>query len=496
MDDELVGVAPLAPQEEEGLTVVPEIVYPKGGYAQNRQIMARPTAGGTPWEQDVRRLKRRYKVCTVDENDEDGISLTLLHVPTDPEFQTEWLEGLEGLLFCFTIPVSYTAANPSIETAKDVPHLDIVSPCSPTTDLVCERLNEAFVNTILGQAKANASVGIYYALQNLDRYHFTKCFLEVAREIYENRLANRENSEEGVVEEKKKEEEVNPLDIAGEEDWDSDEQNDLEEALEKAERLEFPDVKRKWRWIAGKVATKSAKQCAARFNECRAKAMAQAAQTDGGEDESASAAAQPALSLANETTVNNMGVKMDASGIDLKGVSDVLLSRLELQLRCTRCKKVNDHHTGTLKAAGVTSSRFQCDICKLQGIVHIVPSAMTPATPAFGKILVESATIRDINVIDCQITCENCTKPQILTKVIRGAKKLSRCRECHQNQHVKVESFFLGASATGESGIKGARKRDDGQKHVFKVGNPLPDQGRCKHYRKSNRWLKKKITIL
>lgn len=123
----------------------------------------------------------------------------------------------------------------------------------------------------------------------------------------------------------------------GSEEWSAQEQEDLEDALGKAAREQFPDVKHKWRWISAKVGSKSAKQCAERFNYCRQQAMASSSSstakpvsgypathspnrspTKAGLSGNA-ANDQVVVSLASESTVRHQGLSMDAGGVDLKG---------------------------------------------------------------------------------------------------------------------------------------------------------------------------------
>merc|ERR1712176_1688398 len=104
---------------------------------------------------------------------------------------------------------------------------------------------------------------------------------------------------------------------------------------------------------------------------------------------------------------------------------------------------------------------------------------------------------------DFQASCENCMQTAIVHNLGPGYRKRSNCSGCHQRNNLTVEGVdILGsgiahwrqvAAEQGER-MNARRQLVEARKHEkelgIKVGTPLPDQGACKHFRKSNRWMR------
>eukprot|EP01134_Creolimax_fragrantissima_P005355 CFRG5355T1 len=140
-----------------------------------------------------------------------------------------------------------------------------------------------------------------------------------------------------------------------------------------------------------------------------------------------------------------------------------------------------------------------------------------PHTAVFhGKLIHEMSTlVGHLELVGCTafdcllgewqwvVSCLECgTDLPKVKNVVRGAAMRLRCRECHSAMSLTTEGIKLGramasaiagslsAESTKTTNVK-SKTLDRGKGGAaLVVGEPLPKTGTCKHYAKSNRWLR------
>jgi len=197
-------------------------------------------------------------------------------------------------------------------------------------------------------------------------------------------------------------------------------------------------------------------------------------------------------------------VDISLVGLQLVGVSVVHLAAIRLQLSCGRCKTASDVNMSfpkdgtTLAPAG---TGVECPQCHLRLIVKVHPRMAHQNSSLIAIAQPLSCVVRDLLPSDYILTCTNCSASSRMKEVFSGVTRTSVCRHCHSKMAISFSSVAIGmqpdTSATGadlaallkQLDIDGGKKKK-GDEFVIRVGTPLPDNGTCKHYKKSYRWLR------
>jgi len=186
-----------------------------------------------------------------------------------------------------------------------------------------------------------------------------------------------------------------------------------------------------------------------------------------------------------------IGTEFKFSGLEVnENVASILLKNLLLVVQCIRCKKGRTDLTLQSKRK-VSSSCKKCNVAQ-SGIFypeivhqysHVVGYLHLDGCKAFDAVLVDSTFV---------INCLNCSKDTIKKGIAYGKKGDTWCSFCHTKMEIQImSSKFTQLQKNGEKlqEVKTVAKK--AVKHPgIKEGTPLPDNGTCKHYKKSYRWLR------
>ncbi|XP_063782652.1 uncharacterized protein LOC134932282 isoform X2 [Pseudophryne corroboree] len=186
------------------------------------------------------------------------------------------------------------------------------------------------------------------------------------------------------------------------------------------------------------------------------------------------------------TEIRFLGLKLG------EGVGTLLAHRIALSLQCSRCKVTAD-----LSLTEKQPCTAQCDKCNshISGTFH--PSILHQYTTVLGYVDIQGAVAKDLILLEStfMIGCLNCSHEEPLQNLTFGIIKDLNCLHCHSKLSICIEAAILQKlerypkKASGNKDLNGfGRKtiRDPSIQH----GKPLIDNGTCRHFRKSCRWLR------
>ncbi|XP_026191969.1 uncharacterized protein LOC34623098 [Cyclospora cayetanensis] len=304
--------------------------------------------------------------------------------------------------------------------------------------------------------------------------------------------------------------------------WTQQEQKKLEEAVVLYRRVVDPILR--WRNISSHVGTRSAKQCALRFQHCRENVLSQRQQAvddDEGSLKRENEDTQPScevrqpddraqdedknvhLGKAGATAVTLRGCDVSLLEPVAEGATSLHLSALRLQVACSRCKSEFDMRVvlpkngATLEPAGCSAD---CGKCRLRITVKAQPVIGVTSAALMRVAVVEpiECLLKDLLPCDFVLACDCCGANMKAREVLSGKAHhlANRIVTGYGSTHiararaalppVPALSIELHVGGVHTEIYRGNRKQD----LRIVVGSPLADFGTCRHYKKSYRWLR------
>ena len=308
-------------------------------------------------------------------------------------------------------------------------------------------------------------------------------------------------------------------------EWTLNQQRALEEALAK-----FPAAMEKaarWKAIAQHVPGKSLKQCVARFNHVREKVLKQRQEEEAQRqrkieqaqlrqvEERASALA---LQEAGEDVdlrkkeeeeeeggiaknlpagfdlANFSGTRVVVEGLQKSNIGYLFATKAAAQTQCDKCGRAADVHLCP-DANGKWKSRREWCKCGLLHSVTFHPILMHEGnSEMLAAVEEQGLCLKDVLSIDIIAACLECGSQVPFQDVIRARPRQAHCPVCNAHLHVLYEQLSLAASGVSDrrQNKEPVRYKKAGAKRDPRIvpGKPLPNNGTCKHYRKSYRWLR------
>ncbi|AFN84127.1 putative zinc finger domain-containing protein [Encephalitozoon romaleae SJ-2008] len=157
----------------------------------------------------------------------------------------------------------------------------------------------------------------------------------------------------------------------------------------------------------------------------------------------------------------NKRVQMNvAVEVEKRYTSIVSCECLNLQAGCNRCGRI-------LEMPGPT----ECPGCKCRVEINYIPSV---DSEFLGFLGLHGCKLICFNPSRYQLSCDSCHMNYETSELGIGDTFRIKCYECLSNISLKI------------SNIKLIQKK----KETLKPGQPLPDKGVCRHYKKSYRWFR------
>lgn len=182
------------------------------------------------------------------------------------------------------------------------------------------------------------------------------------------------------------------------------------------------------------------------------------------------------------------GTMITLPSVELHGIELLQISILSISVKCGRCKTVNELtglHPGTDKASS-------CRKCATPLGASFSPELVHAHSTRAGFVDVTGGKVADMLPSTFVPTCGRCSTASPGLVSVRGETVTNVCRECHAKFIFKVpEVKFLAVSQGPDPTSVGPRQRRSDKEHLgLRAGEPLPDRGACRHYRKSYRWFR------
>ncbi|KAL0934328.1 CHY zinc finger domain-containing protein [Colletotrichum truncatum] len=180
------------------------------------------------------------------------------------------------------------------------------------------------------------------------------------------------------------------------------------------------------------------------------------------------------------------GTSISFPDIELYSIELFQVSILNISVKCSRCKTINEI-TGLKHEAPQNSS---CKKCATGFAAQFRQQLVHANSTRAGFIDLTGCTVVDMLPSTFVPVCAKCSTSSQGLVAVRGDATTNVCRSCHGKFTFKIPTVkFLAISAGGLAAPStGPVKKTE--KLGLHAGTPLPDRGACSHYRKSYRWFR------
>ncbi|TDZ24691.1 Uncharacterized protein Cob_v002280 [Colletotrichum orbiculare MAFF 240422] len=181
------------------------------------------------------------------------------------------------------------------------------------------------------------------------------------------------------------------------------------------------------------------------------------------------------------------GTLISFPDIELHGIELFQVSVLNVSVKCSRCKTVNEitnlrHDTSQSSSCRKCATGFAAQF--RQQLVHANSSRA-------GSVELAGCTVVDMLPSTFIPVCAKCsTAPSQGLVAVRGDATTNVCRTCHGKFTFKIPSVKFLALGSGGLSAPATGPVKKAEKLGLHAGTPLPDRGACVHYRKSYRWFR------
>ncbi|XP_035225906.1 uncharacterized protein LOC118198357 isoform X2 [Stegodyphus dumicola] len=189
-------------------------------------------------------------------------------------------------------------------------------------------------------------------------------------------------------------------------------------------------------------------------------------------------------------TAVNQGMKVLFSDLELtEGAAALTCTKISVMLQCSRCRT-----SCNAEFASNKSNSQKCSKCYREMVYAFNPATLHPFSNVLGTLQLTDCQIIDINLVECHflVDCLNCSKQVAVDGIHYGQQHKMWCKFCNQKLLISIRSAKFQASKPTYTAIKyqPAKKIQKTKDPIVKEGEPLPQCGACKHYKKSFRWLR------
>eukprot|EP00736_Rhodelphis_marinus_P013764 Rmarinus@m.25519 len=213
-----------------------------------------------------------------------------------------------------------------------------------------------------------------------------------------------------------------------------------------------------------------------------------------------------------EIPASGTEIRLRDVNLKLEGIAVLAMLALRLEVSCLRCST----KTVTSFEPTATECGDSCSKCGEAFYLQLRRALVVAADKkarALGFLDIIGCKPVDVIYSQCtfRITCENCSNTLSVNDVSRDSPLVERCWTCHAKMVLELggQRFVTIRSAgeiqklidkamarrskakpNGPGGASGGGGGGGSQGSGVRKGQSLPDQGACKHYKKSHRWLR------
>ncbi|KAJ3093206.1 hypothetical protein HK102_000007 [Quaeritorhiza haematococci] len=226
--------------------------------------------------------------------------------------------------------------------------------------------------------------------------------------------------------------------------------------------------------------------------------------------------------MGSTTRSHHRGVQIRLVNHQLQNISLLRTHQLGLIIRCSRCKNSTDITNLQPAPLDVGDSGgnaahnvrvFPCETCQTNLGIRFRGDLVHQSSSSLGYLDLENCSAFDLLPSTFVATCSNCSKEQTpgghsntgaaamscFKKITRYQPTTLPCFHCHTKMTLAInEVRFIQLAPSGLSSLserqladammkKKKKKKDDFQ---LVLGQPLPNNGTCSHYKKSYRWFR------
>ncbi|BFZ52989.1 hypothetical protein PYCC9005_000011 [Savitreella phatthalungensis] len=188
-------------------------------------------------------------------------------------------------------------------------------------------------------------------------------------------------------------------------------------------------------------------------------------------------------------TTQQKGTALDCQ-LTLGNISLLEPKSLRLSVRCFRCRQ---QHVELPAVPAGGSCQTVCPRCSAALSATYRPQVLHSGNDRLGYLDLQGAVVESLGPSSFLATCQLCSRADDLFKGLAPEQPQTRpCRGCHSRLQVeiaKISFLQISAESLGSLTRRIRTRRKDELRSVVR-GTPLPDEGRCKHFRKSYRWLR------
>ncbi|KAH6685102.1 hypothetical protein F5X68DRAFT_210689 [Plectosphaerella plurivora] len=203
-------------------------------------------------------------------------------------------------------------------------------------------------------------------------------------------------------------------------------------------------------------------------------------------DDDAGASLEPAQPALASGSTPERGIAMTFPGIELHSIELFQVAILNISVKCTRCKTINDI-TGLQNEKEKTAS---CRKCAAGIAACFRPQLVHQASHRAGFLDIAGGTVADMLPSTFTPVCAKCSTTSPGLVAVRGDATTNVCRVCHGKFTFKISDVRFLAYAPGALTAPAAGNRRKQDRIGLQAGEALPDRGACSHYRKSYRWFR------
>lgn len=308
-----------------------------------------------------------------------------------------------------------------------------------------------------------------------------------------------------------KEEDVSRYENLHSKEWSYHQQEALEKSLANFPKGQENQEKERWISIAKRVAGKNALDCFERYNFLRAQLLIQQEEQIKAIEiekitklkvKSSEKTSEIEVKV-KEMVVSKLSLE-EFTKLSLKTNSKLEISKLEFKniaylepvgvatlCQCLHCGelfekvlKVEEEEEEKLK--------FWCNNKKCGHVLEIDLQSVALHQGNLSSVCVfisTSIVAVDVQLITFLATCFECDTKEYIFNVARGKAKEQSCKSCHKKLWLCFQNIFiLGDRKFALNSREYSTKNIKDSRIV--QGKPLPNEGTCKHYKKSHRWLR------
>ena len=206
-------------------------------------------------------------------------------------------------------------------------------------------------------------------------------------------------------------------------------------------------------------------------------------------------------------------VRLLLQGLALSDVDTLDIIKITLQVQCIRCKAIGDVHVseeeaddgnqGQSRRRRHFSHHSSCPTCHLEWDLTMLPSIVHESNNSLATLRAEGCTPVDMLPSMVEGQCSQCYHVGAFRSVQVGRWSERNCSHCHRRIAFLIDGVafepIVSSSAASRGETKTQRQQGQqeqqgsstaGNQYTLVPGEPLPNNGACRHYRHSYRWLR------